>query len=127
MKFNPSSLQHAPAALPVWQSILEDLGHPHPSRVAKVLGVGVRTVYRWNRTQRAPRAACLALFWLTHWGRSAVDANAVNSCRLAVQYATALESQLHRTEAQLAQVLALNATGAANDPVPSFQEPRHDR
>jgi hypothetical protein len=127
MKFNPSSLHFAPVALPLWQTILDDLGDPHPARVAKVLGVGVRTVYRWNREQRAPRAACLALFWLTRWGRGAVDAEAVNACQLAVQYASALEAQLHRTEAQLAQVLALNATGAANDPVPSFLETRNVR
>lgn len=122
MKFNPSSLHFCPASLPIWQSILDDLGNPHPDRVAKVLGVGVRTVYRWNREGRAPRAVCLALFWLTRWGRSSVDAQAVNSCRLAVQYANALEADLARVRTQLAHVIALNASGAANDPALLVQE-----
>lgn len=107
MKFSPYSLHHAPASLPIWQSILEDLGNPSPAHVAKLLGVGVRTVYRWNRRQRAPRAACLALFWLTRWGRSAVDAQAVNDCRVAVAYANALERELYCVRATLTQVLAI--------------------
>lgn len=124
MNFSPYSLGHAPRALPVWHSILEDLGHPHPRTVARVLGVGARTVYRWNRDGRAPRAACLALFWLTRWGRSLVDADAVRSCQLAVAYANALErerdqlaAQVRRLHARLEHVLSLADTGAANAPI----------
>lgn len=117
MKFDPSNLHHAPVALPNWQAILDDLGNPHPKRVARALGVGVRTVYRWNQAQRAPRLACLALFWLTRWGRSIVDSQAVNDCRMAVGYANALESRVTELERQLYNVMALSATGAANDPV----------
>ena len=117
MKFNPYSIDHAPASLPVWQTILEDLGRPHPARIAKVLGVGTRTVYRWNREQQAPKVTCLALFWLTRWGRSQVDCAAVNDCQAAVGYANALESELRQARAQLAHVLALSDTGAANEPI----------
>jgi hypothetical protein len=124
MKFSPYSLHHAPVTLPVWQAILDDLGRPHPSHVARVLGVGVRTVHRWNRDQRAPRTACLALFWLTRWGRSAVEAQAVNDCRVAVGYANALESELARLRARLVQVLAIGEFGSANDPA-SIEGVRH--
>lgn len=124
MNFSPYSLGHAPRALPIWQSIIEDLGNPHPRAVARVLGVGTRTVYRWHRDGRAPRAACLALFWLTRWGRSLVDADAVRSCQLAVAYANALERErdqlaadLRRLHARLEHVLSLADTGAANEPV----------
>lgn len=115
MKFNPYSIELMPVALPVWQTILDDLGNPHPARVAKLLGVGTRTVYRWNREQQAPRVACIALFWLTRWGRSIVDCAAFNDCQLAVQYANALESELHSTRAQLAHVLAIGEFGSANE------------
>ncbi len=117
MEFSPYSLEHAPRSLPIWQSILEDLNNPHPARVAKVLGLGARTVYRYNRDGQAPRSVCLALFWLTRWGRSQVYSQAVNDCQLAVGYANAIERELHQTRAQLAHVLALSATGAANSPL----------
>lgn len=117
MKIALYSIDQAPRALPIWQSILEDLGNPHPARVGRVLGVGARTVYRWNQTGRAPRAACLALFWLTRWGRSEVDCAAVNDARLAVGYANALHAELVQARTQLAHVLALSDSGAANSPL----------
>lgn len=40
------SIDKAPRNLPLWHLILGDLGNPPPQRIAKVLGVGVRTVYR---------------------------------------------------------------------------------
>ncbi len=117
MNFHPYSLDHAPRALPVWQTILEDLGNPHPARIAKALGLGARTVYRYNRQGQAPRSVCLALFWLTRWGRSEIYCAAVNDCQLAVASANSLETQLHQTRAQLAHVLALSDSGAANSPL----------
>lgn len=116
MKFNPSSVELAPRTLPIWPLLLDDLGNPPSTRIARVLGVGVRTVRRWNKAQRAPRVACLALFWLTRWGRSQVDAQAVNDCMVAVSYATGLESEVRALRVELAHVLAIGEFGAANDP-----------
>lgn len=116
MKFSPNSLYQAPPTLPDWQSILDDLGRPSPAHLAKVLGVGARTVCRWNRRGQAPRPVCLALFWLTRWGRSAVEAQAVNDCRVAVGYANALELEVARLSRRLARVLAIADFGCANDP-----------
>ncbi len=117
MQFSPYSIELAPRTLPIWQAILEDLGHPHPARIARALGIGARTVYRYNRAGQAPRSVCLALFWLTRWGRSEVHCQAVNDCQLAVGYANALERELHQARAQLAHVLALSEHGAANAPI----------
>lgn len=117
MKFSPYTIAAAPRALPIWQSILDDLSNPPAARVARVLGVGTRTVYRWNRTGKAPRSACLALFWLTRWGRSEVHCAAVNDCATAVGLARALDLEVRQLRTQLAHVLALSDTGAANDPV----------
>lgn len=66
MNLRLRSIEHAPASLPIWQTLLDDLGNPPPQRVARMLGVSVRTVYRWN----AAKAAMLALFWLTRWGHT---------------------------------------------------------
>lgn len=117
MNFHPYSVEHAPRSLPVWQSIMDDLGNPHPARVARALGLGARTVYRYNREQQAPRHVCLALFWLTRWGRSQVYSQAVHDCQVAVAYANAIESELRQLRTQLAHVLALSDSGAANLPI----------
>lgn len=117
MEFHPYSIEHAPRDLPIWHTILEDLNNPPPQRVARVLGLGVRTVYRYNRDGHAPRSVCLALFWLTRWGRSQVYHQAVHDCQIAVGYANAIERELKDTRAQLAHVLALSDCGAANSPV----------
>jgi hypothetical protein len=64
MKIDLRTIVIAPAGLPIWPRILDDLGNPPPRRIAKTLGVSVRTVRRWNAAQSAPRSACLALFWM---------------------------------------------------------------
>jgi hypothetical protein len=108
------SLTRAPRSLPIWHAILADLGNPHPRQVAKVLGVGIRTVYRWNRTGNAPRAAALALFWLTRWGHSAVHTQAVNDAILAAQLAASLRRELDSVRVEFDRVMALSNTGAAD-------------
>lgn len=78
MDFQLFSIEQMPRTLPVWELILDDLGRPPVPRIARALGVGAATVYRWQQTGRWPRMACLSLFWLTRWGRSEIDCRAVN-------------------------------------------------
>lgn len=96
------SIDKAPKALPVWESILDDLGHPPAHRVARVLGVGRSTVYRWNAEGHGPRIACLALFWLTRWGRSLVDTQATNDAVLHVQLARSLGEERDKLAREVA-------------------------
>lgn len=93
------SIEQMPPTVPVWDTILEDLGHPPPARIARVLGVGRTTVYRWNAAGKAPRVAQLALFWLTRWGRSAVHTQATNDALLAVALARSLREECNRLRA----------------------------
>ena len=111
------SIEQAPRTLPIWQAILEDLSHPPAKRVARVLGTGVRTVHRWNATGRAPRAAQLALFWLTRWGRSSVHAQATNDAIVACGLVSGLRARVSQLEGERAHLLALGGSGAANDPL----------
>lgn len=120
MRFHPYSLLQGPSTLPAWQLLVMDLGNPRPEALAKFLGLGTRTVYRYHRTGQAPRAVCLALFWMTRWGRGQVHTQAVNDAAVIAGYASSLEAELKTTRAQLAQVLALNGTGAANDAMERF-------
>ncbi|PZP29967.1 MAG: hypothetical protein DI603_16270 [Roseateles depolymerans] len=87
--------------------LLGDLGDPPAHRVAKVLGVSLLTVQPWNRTGNAPRAACLAIFWLTRWSRSQVNCQAVNDASLAVQHSVVLKAELARVQLRLESILAL--------------------
>ena len=97
------SIEQAPRNVPPWESILDDLGRPPVHRVARVLGVSRSTVYRWNTDGSGPRVACLALFWLTSWGRSSVHTQATNDAVMAVQLARALNEDRERLAARLDQ------------------------
>jgi hypothetical protein len=116
MKLRLHSIEHAPKALPIWQAILDDLGDPPTHRIARTLGVSIRTVYRWNAAQEAPRCAAMALFWLTKWGQSHVNAQAVNDAAMACGYVSALRRELEDARRELAYVSRLT-NGAGNDPL----------
>lgn len=97
-----------------------DLGHPPAPRVARVLGISERSVYRFNRDGHAPRVASLALFWLTRWGRSSVSAQATNDAIQACGYVAALRDQVQRLEGRVAHLVSLANSGAANDALTRF-------
>lgn len=115
------SIEHAPRRLPVWGLIMDDLGSPSVSRIAKVLDVGPSTVYRWNQLGSAPRSAQLALFWLTRWGRSTIHSQASYDASVACAYVDSLKRDIARLEANVRHLSQLS-TGAANDAV-SFSRP----
>lgn len=74
-------LQHRPRpkALPIWQMLITDLGEPYPLRIAGVLRVSVRTVYRYNRTgqQRRRRSRDVAAATVVAPGGRGRDAGLV--------------------------------------------------
>ena len=110
------SVEHVPRSQPTWQLMLEDLGCPPARRVARVLGIGERSVYRWSAVGVAPRCPSLALFWLTRWGRSAVHTQATNDALVACGYVEGLRREVARLEANVRHLGQL-AHGAANDPL----------
>ena len=116
------SIEHAPVGLPYWQTLMDDLCNPPPARVARVLGIGERSVYRYNATGFAPKPICLAIFWLTRWGRSAVNAQAINDATLMVGYVDSMKRQVADLEGQLAHVLSIGNFGSAN--APALNNPR---
>jgi len=122
------SIEHAPVSLPIWHTMMDDLCHPPPARVARVLGLSIRSVYRYNATGHAPKPVCLAVFWLTRWGRSAVHEQATNDAVLMASYVSALRSQVDEVQRQLAHVQAIGNFGSANDPaIGNPRSPRNAR
>jgi len=48
------SIEHAPVSLPIWHTMMDDLCQPPPARVARVLGISIRSVYRATDDQGPP-------------------------------------------------------------------------
>lgn len=110
-----------PRHTPSLNAMLEDIGTPSLSVVAKVLGVHVRTVERWVAADCAPRAALLALFYATRWGQSLVHTQAHNDAVLQAHIARNLLERLDNAERQLAKLGQIGEFGTANDPAPGVQ------
>ena len=96
--------------------MLADIGRPHAAAVARLLGVHERTVYGWQAQDSAPRAAMLALFWETSWGRSWQHTNAENAARMAAVRASVLESENQRLRGRVAYLERLAVYDSANAP-----------
>ena len=107
-----------PKHVPPLSMMLADMANPKPREVARALGVTERTVQRWLRADRAPRAVLLALFWLTRWGQSAVDCHAHNSATLSAAVAASLTREVENLNAKVGRLARIGDFGAANDPAP---------
>lgn len=120
-------LHKAPTHTPTLGLMLDDLGRPHPKKIAKVLGVHERTVRSWIKADCAPRPVLLSLFWLTRWGFSHVDAELHNTAMVHMGHAKALESEVKALKHELARVLSLATFDTANAPtmvdVPRLEAP----
>ena len=110
-------LQYTPRHTPPLALMLQDCGDPSASALAKTFGVSTRTARRWIANDDAPRAVLLSLFWVTRWGRSEVDARAVNDARLHAGMARCHEATIRRLRADIDRLLALGHFGSANDPL----------
>ena len=72
-------LNRLPRQLPTLEMMIEDIGNPSSTAIARALCVHEETVRKWRRQGHAPHPAMLALFWITRWGMSAVDCEAHNA------------------------------------------------
>lgn len=85
-------------------------------RVHKYLGVTERSVWRWLSTGRAPRAAVLALYWESKWGRSQIFTDQVNEIRLLYRQVCILQDQYQKAKDIITGLRAMHA-GSANEPI----------
>lgn len=110
------SIEHTPLHLPYWRTLMDDLCNPSAATVARALGIGERTVQRYNATGHAPRVVCLAVFWVTRWGRSSVNAQATNDACLMANYVRSMHAHANALSSQVEHLLSIGNFGSANDP-----------
>lgn len=107
----------APTQTPHFSTLLDDLPTRCRRQISRFLGISPATLAKWARTGNAPRLAHLALFWETRWGLSVIDTTAENERRVHRGLIDALQRENAALRAQLERLVALGATGAANDPL----------
>ncbi len=116
MNIQLSSIEQAPSSVPNWHLMMDDLCQPPARRVAKVLGLSLRSIQRYNATGYAPRHVCLAIFWLTNWGRSAVHCQAHNDAVMLAQLVRGLNDQIEQLTGRVDHLLSVGDFGSANEP-----------
>lgn len=121
------SIEQMPLHVPIWHLMMDDLCQPPPERVARVLGLSVRSIQRYNATGNAPRAVCLAVFWLTRWGRSLVHTQAHNDAQLLASYVNTLKSELDAVRSQVDHLKRIGDFGSANEPAQEKPRLRRSR
>lgn len=114
MHFHAPSNIYGPNLLRIF---MDDLGGP--KAVHKYLGVSERTVFHWLASGRVPRAAVLALFWESKYGRGQIFTDQVNEIRLLYGRVCLLQEQYQRAKDIITGLRAMHA-GSANEPL--FEE-----
>ncbi len=116
-------LNRIPSQLPPLELLIADIGRPSPRALAKALHVSERTVRRWIREEQAPMPVMLALFWVSRWGVSAVNAEAHNAAVMQAQLANAHAREVLELRERLRRMGQIADFGAANDPAPDVERP----
>lgn len=110
-------LRKAPKALPSIEEMLLALGRPSAEIIGDVLDVSPQTVKRWIRAGIAPRAAALAIYWMTHHGRSEISRDMHNELMMLHGLVRAQRDEISRLHEQLEHLVVIGEFGAANEPV----------
>lgn len=96
-----------------------------PAEIAKFLQVTERSVFRWLADESAPFAVLAALWHETPAGRHSTALDVGNELAIYYGLARSLEDKANHGERNLARVLAISDTGAANDPLLNGPLPLH--
>lgn len=110
-------LNRLPSGTQSFRELIDSLGiapAEYP-RLARLLGVSVRTVFRW-RVSDAPLAVRLALWWITPEGLSTWDAEAFNQAQNARELAASLARDNEALRSLVRRLEATGEFGAANAP-----------
>ena len=101
--------------LPAFSILLDDQFTRDHAKVAKQVGVTIRTLQRYIALDDAPRAVLLALFYESRWGVSLIHSSAHNDAIMSAQLAASLGRENASLRARIAYVEGLAAKKAATD------------
>lgn len=110
-------LNRIPRNIPPLAEILADIGNPSPRELARALGYSERSTREWLRRNAAPRPVLIALFWLTRWGVSSIDADAHNLIQMHAGMAKAQSRRAEELAGAVAMLEQMGTFGAANSPI----------
>jgi predicted DNA-binding transcriptional regulator AlpA len=122
MSYLHRSIAYMPKTIPAFKDMLVDIGNPHPREIAKALKVTERSVWRWLAANKAPHSVMLAIFWLTKWGMSEIEAAAHNAAIGSAAQARCLQEELERVTATLQRISKISDFGSSNDPAPGVAQ-----
>lgn len=105
-----------PRYLPELSQLISDCGAPSVVELSAALDVSPRTVFRWLEARAAPRAALLALYWVTPYGWSAHESEARRRLADWRALADARGAEIDALQARLARFARLADFGSANSP-----------
>ncbi|MGJ7497838.1 hypothetical protein ACSFA8_22535 [Variovorax sp. RT4R15] len=106
-------LAPSPARLPPFSFLLSDQTEPQ-KKVARHLGVSLRTLQRYKARGNAPRAVYLALWFESRWGMSALHEKAFNEAQHARAWVASMERECERLHRVIRVLEAANEKPAAN-------------
>lgn len=109
-------IKKLPRRTPALADMIRDISAT-PAQLADALHLDKSTIYRWISVGQAPRTAELAIYWLTRWGQSDIDAELWNAANVYRGFAYALEREVTQLRDDIARLGQLGDYGSANDPV----------
>lgn len=110
-----------PSGVPSLGRLLAEVGNPSPFYLARAMHVPTKTAAKWIEEDNAPRSVMLALFWLTKWGVSMIEADAHNAAVLSAQVAASSLREVDALRDTLGRVERIADFGSANDPLPGVR------
>ena len=109
-------LKLAPRSLPSFNQLLPHIGSPNARILARYLRVSERTIYHWKKTDKAPRAVCLALFWESSYGQQTIDCELFNAMQTHKMLSESLGRKVRNLEARIRYLEKNGLFGSANEP-----------
>lgn len=112
-------VHRAPQNPPPFSVLVDDQGKMHPQKMAVLanyLGVSVQTFQRWLKTDDAPHAARMALWWVSTWGPAVIDSAMHNELKLLSGQMRSLIDANNMLRARIARLEEVGSFGSANMP-----------
>ena len=104
------------ARLPPLVYLLADQTEPR-QRIARHLGISLRTLQRYLASGNAPRAINLTLWFESRWGMAALHAQAFNEAQHARAWVASLERECERLRGVIRALENAQGQAAANSAV----------